>query len=63
MVKKGAGSMGTLTELAGSFSQSGLGDDMVGKFIPIVLEYAQAKGLITDLLKKQSGLGQPISGP
>lgn len=53
MVKKGGGSMGTLTELAGSFSQLGLGGDMVGKFIPIVLEYAQAKGgdTVANLLK------------
>jgi hypothetical protein len=53
MMKKGGGTMGTLTELAGSFSQLGLGGDMVGKFIPIVLEYAQGKGgdTVASLLK------------
>ena len=53
MVKEGGGSMGTLTELAGSFAQLGLGGDMVGQFIPIVLEYAQSKGgdTVANLLK------------
>ena len=43
----------SLASLAGSFSKLGLGNDMVGKFIPIVLQYAQTKGgtVISGLLK------------
>jgi hypothetical protein len=33
-----------MSSLAGSFSQLGMKPDMVGKFIPIILEYAQSKG-------------------
>lgn len=33
-----------VSSLAGSFSKLGMKPDMVGKFIPIVLEYAQSKG-------------------
>ncbi len=53
MLSKGGGGMASLAELAGSFSKMGLSSDMVGKFIPIVLEYAQAKGgnEIASLLK------------
>lgn len=53
MLTKGGTSMGALSELAGSFSTLGLGGDMVGKFIPIVLEYAQSKGgdTVANLLK------------
>lgn len=53
MLSQGGSSMGTLTDLAGSFSKLGLGGDMVGKFIPVVLEYAQGKGgdTVANLLK------------
>ena len=44
MLSKGGGGMASLAGLAGSFSKLGLSGDMVGKFIPIVLEYAQAQG-------------------
>ena len=44
MLSKGGGGMASLADLAGSFSKLGLSGDMVGKFIPIVLEYAQAQG-------------------
>jgi hypothetical protein len=65
--EKGSGALGGLTgildkkkngttslaNLAGSFSKLGLSSDMVGKFIPIVLQYAQDKGgnAISSLLK------------
>ncbi len=34
----------TISSLAGSFSKLGMKPDMAGKFIPIILEYAQSKG-------------------
>jgi hypothetical protein len=30
--------------LASSFSSLGLSSDMVGKFVPVILEYAKSKG-------------------
>ncbi len=44
---KGGGaldSLGSLASLAGGFKQLGLGTDMVGKFLPVVLGYVQSKG-------------------
>ena len=38
------GGAGSLTDLAGSFSQLCLSPDMIGKFVPVVLDYAQASG-------------------
>ena len=35
---------GEIAALSGGFSKLGLGKDMVGKFIPIVMNYAQSKG-------------------
>jgi hypothetical protein len=37
-------SLAGMAGLANSFSSLGLGSDMVGKFVPIILEYAQSKG-------------------
>lgn len=53
MLGKGGGGTASIAELAGSFAKLGLSSDMVGKFIPIVLDYAQAKGgdEIASLLK------------
>ena len=53
MLGKGGSSLTSLTGLAEAFSKLGLSSDMVGKFIPIVLDYAQAKGgdEIANLLK------------
>jgi hypothetical protein len=53
MLGKKGSDVSSLTALAGAFSKLGLSSDMVGKFIPIVLEYAQAKGgdAISGLLK------------
>jgi len=44
------GGMGALSE---SFSSLGMNSDMVGKFVPIVLDYAQSKGgdTVMNLLK------------
>lgn len=43
---KGAQSKSTaaVNSLAGSFSKLGMKPDMVGKFIPIILEYSKSKG-------------------
>ena len=38
------GSLGALASLAGGFKQLGLGTDMIGKFLPVVLGYVQNKG-------------------
>ncbi len=39
-----AGGLGWLATLAGGFSQLGLDTDMIGKFVPTVLEYVQSQG-------------------
>ena len=39
-----AGGLGSLATLAGGFSKLGLDTDMVGKFIPVVLQYVQGQG-------------------
>ncbi len=39
-----AKSTDAVSSLAGSFSKLGMKADMVGKFIPIILEYSKAKG-------------------
>ena len=50
---KSGSSLSTLAGLSDTFSKLGLSSDMVGKFIPIVLEYAQSRGgsQIANLLK------------
>jgi hypothetical protein len=44
MLSKGGGSVASMAGLAGAFTQLGLSSDMVTQFIPIILDYAQAKG-------------------
>jgi hypothetical protein len=46
-------SLGGLADLAGSFGQLGLSVDMVGKFIPIILDYVKGTGgsKVMNLLK------------
>ncbi len=39
-----AGGLGSLATLAGGFSKLGLDADMVGKFVPVVLQYVQGQG-------------------
>lgn len=39
-----AGSAEAMSSLSGSFSKLGMSSDMVGKFIPIVLDYAKTNG-------------------
>jgi len=46
----GAGQLGNLASLAGGFSKLGLDSGMIGKFIPIILSFAQSKG--GDVVKK-----------
>jgi hypothetical protein len=50
----GAGQLGNLASLAGGFSKLGLNSGMIGKFIPIILTFAQSKGgdAIKALLQK-----------
>jgi hypothetical protein len=48
-----AGKLGDLAGLAGGFSKLGLDSGMVGKFIPVVLSFVQAKG--GDTLKNLFG--------
>jgi hypothetical protein len=49
--------LGNLANLAGGFSQLGLGTDMIGKFIPVVVSFVQSqggdslKGLLEKVLK------------
>jgi hypothetical protein len=40
----GAGAIGSLAGLAGAFKSLDLDSDMVGKFVPIILSFVQAKG-------------------
>lgn len=40
----GLGSLASLASLAGGFKQLGLGPDMIGKFVPVVLGFVQSKG-------------------
>lgn len=46
-------SLAGLAGLSSSFSSLGLSSDMVGKFVPIILEYAQSKGgeTVSSILK------------
>jgi Protein of unknown function VcgC/VcgE (DUF2780) len=39
-----AGTLGGLSSLSGAFSQLGLSSDMIGKFVPIVLQFAESQG-------------------
>jgi hypothetical protein len=39
-----AGGLGSLAGLAGGFSKLGLSSGMVGKFLPIILNFVQSKG-------------------
>jgi len=53
MLGKSGGSVSSLAGLTSAFSQLDLGSDMVQKFTPIVLDYAQTKGgdVVANLLK------------
>ena len=42
--EKNQDNLGTIGNLAGSFSEIGLSSDMVGQFIPIILDYVKSKG-------------------
>ena len=44
LVGKKGSDISSLPKLIGSFSKLGLSSDMVGKFVPIVLNYAKTKG-------------------
>lgn len=40
----GAGGAGDLAKLAGGFEKLGLDPDMVGKFVPVILNFVKSKG-------------------
>jgi Protein of unknown function VcgC/VcgE (DUF2780) len=44
MMGKSGESLGGLASLAGPFSQLGMSSDMIGKFVPVVLDYVGGKG-------------------
>jgi hypothetical protein len=48
------GGGGGIAGLAGSFSKLGLGGDMIGKFVPVILSFVQSKGgdTVKGLLEK-----------
>ena len=41
---KESGELGNLASLAGGFKKLHLGPDMIGKFVPIIISFAQSKG-------------------
>ena len=53
MLSENIGSVGKMVGLYNSFSRLGLSKDMVGQFIPLILNYAVSKGgkTISNLLK------------
>ncbi|MFH1156090.1 MAG: DUF2780 domain-containing protein [Pseudomonadota bacterium] len=53
MLGGSAGKLGGMAGLTGSFEKLGLGSDMVGKFVPVVLDYVNGKGgaSVMNLLK------------
>lgn len=53
MLGDNAGSLGKMAGVYDSFSKLGLGKDMVGKFIPIIVDYSKTKGgeVISNLLQ------------
>jgi len=53
MLSENIGSVGKMAGLYNSFSRLGLSKDMVGQFIPLILDYAKSKGgeTISNLLK------------
>lgn len=53
MLSKDTGSLGKMAGLYDSFSKLGLSEDMVGQFIPLILDYAKSKGgeTVSNLLK------------
>ena len=54
VVGKAGGSAAGVASLASSFQQLGLSTDMVGKFVPVVVDYAETKGgsEVARILKK-----------
>ena len=53
MLSENIGSVGKMAGLYDSFSKLGLSKDMVGQFIPIILDYTKSKGgeTVSNLLK------------
>jgi hypothetical protein len=49
----GAGDLGALANLAGGFDKLGMDSDMIGKFVPVVLDFARNQGgdTVGNLLK------------
>jgi len=53
MLSKNTGSLGKIAGLYDSFSKLGLSKDMVGQFIPLILDYSKSQGgeVVSNLLK------------
>ena len=53
MLNKNTSSLGKIAGLYDSFSKLGLSKDMVGQFIPLILDYSKSKGgeVVSNLLK------------
>ncbi len=53
MLRKNTGSLGKMAGLYDSFSKLGLSKDIVGLFIPLILDYSKSKGgeIVSNLLK------------
>lgn len=54
MLGKKGSSIGSMVDLAGSFGKLGMDGDMVGKFVPVILDYVKESGgeTVMNLLKK-----------
>jgi hypothetical protein len=53
MLSENTGSLGKMAGLYDSFSKLGLSKDMVGQFIPLILDYSKSNGgeIVSNLLK------------
>jgi hypothetical protein len=53
MLSQNTGSLGKMAGLYDSFSKLGLSKEMVGQFIPVILDYSKSKGgeVVSNLLK------------
>ena len=53
MLSENTGSLGKMAGLYDSFSKLGLSKDMVGQFIPLILDYSKSRGgeIVSNLLK------------
>ena len=57
LAKKASSSLGSAAELAQSFKQLGMDKEMIGKFMPVILDYVKNKGGETAMKLLQTALG------